>query len=102
MDYLYFGLLLFLVFPSLNNKNVYAKTILAYTFFVLFSCIYSKVVNGQALFSVIGHSYEYFSLLFFFYLMGENMSSKDALKLLEVIALTFCIISIPHDSICFA
>lgn len=84
-------LVLLLVIHSFWARGSYQKMIRWYLLFVLVSCCSSWALNGQNPILVIGRSYDYFALLFFFYLIKADLSSKETIKVMEMLALTFCI-----------
>lgn len=90
-DYLFLSILVFMSLPVLKHKTPYTLIIKLYVLFVLLSCFYSWFFNGQSIISVIGHSYDYFALLFFFCLLSQNITFDEAEKALEKIALCFCV-----------
>lgn len=90
LDYVYLLLVLVLAYTNLQSKSSYSKPIILYTVFVLVSCIYSWKFNSQSLFKVIGHSYDYFALIFFFHLMKGDLNYKQAEKVLFIVSLCFC------------
>ena len=91
MDYLYLFLLLIMAVSSFMSKKSYSKAIRWYVLFVFMSCVYSTIYNHQSFSSVVGHSYNYWGLLLFFVLMKNNLTSKETIKVMEMLALTFCI-----------
>lgn len=91
MDYVYLSLVLFAAYPAIQLKNSYSPIIKWYVAFVFISCLYSWLFNHQNLFLVTGRSYDYFALLSFFLLLQSDLSSKEIIKVLEMLALTFCI-----------
>lgn len=91
LDFVYFAIVLYMAYPAIQSKGTYPQMIRWYVVFVLISCIYSWVVNGQSLFQVTVRSYEYFALMSFFILLQADLSSKEVIKVLEMLALTFCI-----------
>lgn len=90
-DFLYLFLVILLAIPNLYAKGIYQKIIRWFLLFVIVSCCSSWVLNGQNPILVLGHSYDYLALLFFFYLVKVNLSSKETIKVMEMLALTFCI-----------
>lgn len=90
LDYVFLSIIIILAAPAIKVKGTYPSLIMGYCIFVLLSCFYSWIYNRQGLITVIGHSYTYFALLFFFILQRANLSSEDAEKLFVRIALCFC------------
>ena len=91
-DYPLFAILVFLVFKNgLDWKSLYGRIILVYSFCVLGSCFYSNYVHHQNLFMVIAHSYKFFALLFYSYLVKQKISASDAEKILINIAIICCV-----------
>ena len=91
IDYILLSIVFIFALPTIKTQGTYATVIRLYCFLVLASCVYSWKFNGQALYSVIGHSYDYFALLFFFVLIRVNLTSKETMKVMEILALMFCI-----------
>lgn len=90
-DFVYLFLVISLAIPVFFAKGSYQKMIRWYLLFVMVSCCSSWALNGQNPILVIGRSYDYFALLFFFYLVKADLSSKETIKVMEMLALTFCI-----------
>lgn len=90
LDYVFLSIIIILAAPAIKVKGTYPSLIMGYCIFVLLSCFYSWIYNRQGLITVIGHSYTYFALLFFFILQRANLSSKEAEDLFVKIALCFC------------
>ena len=90
-DFIYLFLVILLAISGLWAKGSYQKMIRWYLLFVIVSCCSSWALNGQNPILVLGHSYDYLALLFFFYLIKADLSSKETIKVLEMLALTFCI-----------
>lgn len=90
LDYVFLSIIIILAAPAIKVKGTYPSLIMGYCIFVLLSCFYSWIYNRQGLITVIGHSYTYFALLFFFILQRTNLSSKEAEDLFVKIALCFC------------
>lgn len=90
LDYVFLSTIVIMAVPAIQVKGTYPFLIIGYCIFVLLSCLYSWSFNGQGLITVIGHSYDYFALLFFFVLLWTNLSSKEAENLFVRIALCFC------------
>ena len=90
LDYVFLSIILIMAIPAIQVKGTYPYLIIGYCIFVLLSCLYSWRFNEQGLITVIGHSYNYFALLFFFVLLWTNLSSKEAEDLFVKIALCFC------------
>lgn len=90
LDYLCLLLILLLSFGHKKLKSFYTKPILYYCAFVLLSCIYSWKMNGQGLVSVIGHSFPFFALLFYFVLNRFRLTYAQTEKVLVIVALSFC------------
>ena len=90
-DFIYLFLVVLLAIHSFWARGNYHKMIRWYLLFVMVSCCSSWALNGQNPILVIGHSYDYFALLFFFYLVKSDLSSKETIKVMEMLALTFCI-----------
>lgn len=91
MDILYFSIVLFMSYPAIKSKQSYSQMIKWYAVFVFISCLYSWAFNQQNLIHVTGRSYDYFALLSFFLLLHADLSSKEILRVIEMLALTFCI-----------
>lgn len=89
-DYFFALIIFILAIPSFMVDGTYAKMIRWYFLFFLLSCFYSWIFNGQSLIGVIVHAYDYFAILFFFFLVRTNLSSLDTVKVLEKVALCFC------------
>lgn len=89
LDYVFLITILFLAVPGIKDNSLYSILIKLYVFFVLISCVYSWLFNKQNLITVIFHSYGYFAILFFFYLMTSKLSAKETEKILFTIALIF-------------
>lgn len=90
LDYVYLFLLVIMALPVIKDKSGYARIIKFYLLFVLVSCFYSAMYNGQKLHSVIGHSYDFFAILFFFVLIRFNLSSEETEKVLVKVSVWFC------------
>ena len=90
LDYIYLLLILSLGYNHIKLGLFYAKPILFFCAFVLLSCFYSWIMNGQSLVNVIGHSYHLFALLFFFTLYRFRLTYAEAEKTLLFVALSFC------------
>lgn len=85
---------IFLIYVLLKYRKVdlpYRKIIYMYLLFLLISCIYSAFYNGQPLFKTIGFCSNYLGLIFSFYLIGQNLSSKQILNCLIFISLLYVI-----------
>lgn len=92
VDYICCAIVFVCFIGSIHEPKVtYSKLIYMYVIFVMLSCMYSFLFNHQSLISVIGHSYDYFALLFFVVLMKADLTSQETIKLLEMLALSFCI-----------
>lgn len=76
---------------AIKSDGMYPNLIKLYAIFVMVSCVYSSFANHQGLVSVIGHSYDYFALLYFFVLIRVNLTLQETVKLLEMLTLSFCI-----------
>lgn len=90
LDYLFLSLVLFVACPAMGNRTSYTAPIKWFAIFVLLSCLYSWLFNHQALYQVIGHSYDYFALLFFFALIKSNRTYEEAETIMFYVALCFC------------
>lgn len=90
LDYFYLFIVVILAFPYLKTKSTYSTPIILYVIFFFFSCLYSWRFNNQSLYQVVGHSYDYLALLFFFHLMKGNLNYKEAERVLFIVALCFC------------
>lgn len=88
--YLLFTLLLVLCYDSIQIRTKYSKPIIIFAFFVLLSCLYSSFFNDQKFYFVLASSYQYFSLLFFFYLVGRRLSYLETERVIKLISITFC------------
>lgn len=85
-----YGLISFLYFAK-ENVFPYKKIIYWYLFFLLLSCVYSQIYNGQFLFKTIGFSGSYLGILFTFFLLHQKLSSKQLLDCLLFLSLLYCI-----------
>lgn len=88
-----YPLLLSLVLISsvyIQFRECYSKLILLYLIFVFLSCVYSHYANEQNFLAVVAHSYPYLSLMFFYYLLGTNISYKEAENVLITLAIICC------------
>lgn len=75
----------------LNKVNIpNKKTIVAYVFFVICSCIYSSLYNDQNFIRVLGNSYPYLGVLFIFIIMKYKMCSSTLEKAILFISIIFC------------
>jgi hypothetical protein len=94
LDYICLFLLVLLALPVLRNgegkKVEYSLAIKLYLAFVFLSCLYSWRINGQSIQSVLGHSYEFFSLGFFFVLVRYQLSYAEAEAAFVKVSLLFC------------
>ena len=59
--------------------------------FVILSCIYSAFFHSQNIIIVFFHTYHYIPILFFFYLVKEKVSFKDAERILIIMSLICCL-----------
>ena len=91
LDLLYLTIVLFIAYPAIQSKGPYPQMIRWYVVFVFISCLYSWAFNQQNLFIVTASSYDLFALISFFFLLQTNLSSNEVIKVLEMLALTFCI-----------
>ena len=89
-DYLFALIIIITAIPSFMVEGTYARMIRWYFLFFLLSCFYSWKFNGQSLPGVIVHAYDYFAILFFFFLVRTDLSSSDTVKVIEKVALCFC------------
>ena len=89
-DYIFVFILVTATLPVITYRCEYVKLILCYVFFVLLSCVYSWLFNFQSFNRVFFHSVDYFSLLFFFYLIRRNLTSNETLKVIKIISICFC------------
>ena len=89
-DYLYLLGIVAFSLPAIKSKSPYSAAIILYVLFLLLSCIYSWRYNGQRIYVVIGHSYAFFALLFFFILFRLKLSYREAEKVLVKVSLCFC------------
>lgn len=89
-DFFLLPLLTILVGFRIKVTTLYSKLIITYTLFVLLSCLYSFYYNHQALHLVVAHSYKYFSLLFFFYLVRSKLTAIEAEKILITVSIICC------------
>lgn len=90
LDYPLLIAIVLLTIGHYNFKTQYSKTIIIYAIFVLISCLYSYFANEQTFFMVVGHSYKYLAILFFFYLTASKLTSKEAERVLLIISITCC------------
>ena len=87
-DFFCLSTILMLVLLLPISRISYTKTVIWYAIFVLMSCLYSWIYNGQGLYSVTIHSYHYFALLFFLALIQFDFSSEDILTVIKMLAFT--------------
>lgn len=85
-----YGLISFLFFAN-DDFFPYKKYIYWYLFFLLLSCVYSQIFNNQFFFKTIGFSSSYLGILFTFFLLHQNLSSKQLLDCLLFLSLLYCI-----------
>lgn len=85
-----FTLILVIYTITNNNKTDYSKYIIGYSIFVIISCIYSSLYNHQNFIKVIGNSYNYLGLLFFFFIMRYKLSSNEIIQLIIKVSIIFC------------
>lgn len=90
-DFALFPLLLVFTLPFINLKSFNSKLIITYVLLVCLSCLYSYYYNHQAIHLVTIHSYKYFALLFFFYLVHTRATAEEAERILIVISVICCI-----------
>ena len=84
LDYPLLLTMVLLTFNHIQTKTYYSKVILLYLVSVLSSCLYSHFFNKQALDLLIVHSYLYWTLIFFFYLLNSKLSAHETEKILIV------------------
>ena len=89
-DFIVFPFFAFTIIRYIRWNNLYSKFIIIYSLFVAASCFYSHLYNHQALSLVVFHSYKYFALLFFFYLMHTKPTIAEAEQILLRIAIICC------------
>ena len=89
-DFVLFPLLLVFTLPFINLKSFNSKLIITYVLLVCLSCLYSYFYNHQAIHLVTIHSYKYFALLFFFYLVHTRATAEEAERILIVISVVCC------------
>ena len=83
---------LFLLAALVKYQNVdfpYKKITYVYLVFLLISCIYSFIYNNQPLLKTIGFCSNYLGLLFSFYLLSKNMSSRQILNCLIFLSVIY-------------
>lgn len=85
-----YGLISFLCFAK-KSIFPYKKYIYWYLFFLLLSCVYSQIYNGQFVLKTIGFSSSYLGILFTFFLLHQKLSSKQLLDCLLFLSLLYCI-----------
>lgn len=86
-----FTIVLFYYALTFKGNAPCKKIILLYTFFVLCSCIYSKIFNDQNLIRVIGNTYPYWGFLFVFIIIRLSPSSSQIEKAIKWLSIIFCI-----------
>lgn len=89
-DFVLLPLMILLTVFVLQMRTLYSKLIIIYLIFVALSCIYSHFYNHQSLLLVVAHSYDYFALLFFFYLMRVKPTVTEVERVLIRIAAICC------------
>ena len=94
-DYLYWVILIILLFKGGFATNIKESTsgklIILYISFLFLSCVYSWLFNQQSLYVCVVHSFNYFSILFFFVLFKCKLSAQQTEKVILWISLSFCV-----------
>lgn len=91
LDYILLSLLVLIVWRYVQFIDVYSKLIGCYLVFVFCSCLYSWYVHHQSILMVVAHSYPYFGIAFFFYLIHCNLSYRAILNIFLRLAIICCI-----------
>ena len=86
-----FALILFIfAFIERKKKNEYAKLIFVYLFFVLLSCLYSALFNGQNIVKTIVASYPCLGILSYFIAAHYKLTSEKLILTIKIICIAWC------------
>lgn len=91
LDYILLSILVLIVWRYVKFIDTYSKLIGCYLFFVFCSCVYSWYVHHQSLIMVVAHTYQYFGIAFFFYLIHCNLPYRSILHVFLRIAVICCV-----------
>lgn len=89
--YVFTPLLLFFFCKKYKSIPLYRKELLLFLFFIVCSCIYSAIYNGQSFLKTFVASLDFFGMISLFILAYYKVPLKESKKLLITISLLFCI-----------
>lgn len=86
-----FALILFIfAFIERKKKNEYSKLIFFYLIFVLLSCLYSALFNGQNIVKTIVASYPCLGILSYFIAAHYKLTSEKLILTIKIICIAWC------------
>lgn len=89
--YFFVPILLFFFCKKYNSVYLYKKELLLFLAFIICSCIYSAIYNGQNLVKTFVASLDFFGIISLFILVYYKVPLKECKKLLVTISLLFCV-----------
>lgn len=90
LNYVYALILFIFAFIERKKKNEYAKLIFAYLFFVLLSCLYSAIFNGQNIVKTIVASYPCLGILSYFIAAHYKLTPSKLILTIKIICIAWC------------
>ena len=90
LNYVFTLILFVFAFIERKNNNGFAKLIFIYLFFVLLSCLYSTLFNGQNIVKTIVASYPCLGILSYFIAAHYKLTSEKFILTIKIICIAWC------------
>ena len=90
LNYVFVLILFIFAFIERKKKHEYAKLIFVYLFFILLSCLYSTLFNGQNIVKTIVASYPCLGVLSYFIAAHYKLTSEKLILTIKIICIAWC------------